>query len=185
MRAAYDWTLRGVMRHRFLTMLAAAGTLAATVYLFGLVPKGFIPNQDTGQIYGQHRRRRRTSRSTPWCGSSSGWRRLLQANPNIERCRPAWAPADTALPETGAHLHPPETARAKRKLTPGADHRRAAAQAECDPGHPHLLAESAADPHRRPGEQEPVSVHAAGAGHCRSSIALPRHSKDGCAASRA
>ncbi|HEV2445983.1 MAG TPA: efflux RND transporter permease subunit, partial [Candidatus Sulfopaludibacter sp.] len=48
----YAWTLRGVLRHRFLTMLAAAGTLAATVYLYGLVPKGFIPNQDTGQLSG-------------------------------------------------------------------------------------------------------------------------------------
>ncbi|MBV9503773.1 MAG: efflux RND transporter permease subunit [Acidobacteriia bacterium] len=47
----YDWTLRGVIRHRVLTMLAAAGTLAGTVYLFAFVPKGFIPSQDTGQIF--------------------------------------------------------------------------------------------------------------------------------------
>jgi HAE1 family hydrophobic/amphiphilic exporter-1 len=52
MRHAYDWTLRGVLRHRFLTLMAAAGTLVATVYLYGLVPKGFIPSQDTGQISG-------------------------------------------------------------------------------------------------------------------------------------
>jgi len=48
---AYEWTLRGVIRHRFLTMVVAAGTLAATVYLYAFVPKGFIPNQDTGQIF--------------------------------------------------------------------------------------------------------------------------------------
>ena len=47
----YDWSLRGVIRHRRLTMLVAAGTLAATVYLFAFVPKGFIPNQDTGQMF--------------------------------------------------------------------------------------------------------------------------------------
>ena len=52
MRDLYGWTLRGVIRHRFLTMLTAAGTLAATIYLYGLVPKGFIPNQDTGQLSG-------------------------------------------------------------------------------------------------------------------------------------
>jgi len=51
-RDFYGWTLRGVLRHRFLTMLTAAGTLAATIYLYGLVPKGFIPNQDTGQLSG-------------------------------------------------------------------------------------------------------------------------------------
>ena len=52
MRDFYGWTLRGVIRHRVLTMLTAAGTLAATVYLYGLVPKGFIPSQDTGQLSG-------------------------------------------------------------------------------------------------------------------------------------
>jgi HAE1 family hydrophobic/amphiphilic exporter-1 len=52
MRDLYGWTLRGVIRHRFLTMMTAAGTLAATIYLYGMVPKGFIPNQDTGQLSG-------------------------------------------------------------------------------------------------------------------------------------
>jgi HAE1 family hydrophobic/amphiphilic exporter-1 len=52
LRDLYGWSLRGVMRHHVLTMLMAAGTLVATIYLYGLVPKGFIPNQDTGQIQG-------------------------------------------------------------------------------------------------------------------------------------
>jgi hydrophobic/amphiphilic exporter-1 (mainly G- bacteria), HAE1 family len=52
MRAGYLWALRGVMRHRFLTLTGAVGTLAATIYLAGLVPKGFIPSQDTRQLQG-------------------------------------------------------------------------------------------------------------------------------------
>jgi hydrophobic/amphiphilic exporter-1 (mainly G- bacteria), HAE1 family len=52
MRSGYAWALRGVMRQRFLTMAAAAGTLAATIYLATLVPKGFIPSQDTRQLQG-------------------------------------------------------------------------------------------------------------------------------------
>ena len=52
MRDLYAWTLRGVVRHRFLSMMAAAATLVATIYLYGFVPRGFIPNQDTGQIQG-------------------------------------------------------------------------------------------------------------------------------------
>ena len=52
MRDFYGWTLRGVIHHRFLTMLVFAGTLVATVYIYGLVPKGFIPSQDTGQLSG-------------------------------------------------------------------------------------------------------------------------------------
>ncbi len=52
MRDLYAWTLRGVIRHRFVTLLVAIGTLVATVYLYGLSAKGFIPDQDTGQIQG-------------------------------------------------------------------------------------------------------------------------------------
>ncbi len=52
MRSLYEWTLRVVIRHRAVTMLAAAGTLAATIFLFGMVPKGFIPDQDTDQLSG-------------------------------------------------------------------------------------------------------------------------------------
>ena len=47
---AYRWTLRGVIRHRFVTLMVAFGTLFATAYLYTLLPKGFIPNQDTGQL---------------------------------------------------------------------------------------------------------------------------------------
>jgi hydrophobic/amphiphilic exporter-1 (mainly G- bacteria), HAE1 family len=51
-RDAYGWTLRGVLRHRFITLLVAIGTLVATIYLYGFVPKGFVPNQDQGMLSG-------------------------------------------------------------------------------------------------------------------------------------
>jgi HAE1 family hydrophobic/amphiphilic exporter-1 len=49
---AYDVTLRAVLRHKFATMLVAAGTLAGTVYLFTTMPTGFFPSQDSGFIFG-------------------------------------------------------------------------------------------------------------------------------------
>src|SRR5207237_9001197 len=52
MLSAYGWALRGVMRHRLLTMTVATGTLAATIYLADVVPKGFIPSQDIRQLSG-------------------------------------------------------------------------------------------------------------------------------------
>jgi HAE1 family hydrophobic/amphiphilic exporter-1 len=52
MRNVYRWTLTIVIRHRLATMVVAAGTVIATVYLYGLLPKGFIPNQDTDQLNG-------------------------------------------------------------------------------------------------------------------------------------
>jgi hydrophobic/amphiphilic exporter-1 (mainly G- bacteria), HAE1 family len=52
MHAFYGWTLRGVLRHKFITLLIAIGTLAATMYLYGFVPKGFVPSQDQGMLSG-------------------------------------------------------------------------------------------------------------------------------------
>jgi len=50
MAAIYRHTLGGVLRHRALTMLVTIGTVVATAYLFMIIPKGFIPTEDIGQI---------------------------------------------------------------------------------------------------------------------------------------
>ncbi|HZT72146.1 MAG TPA: efflux RND transporter permease subunit [Terriglobales bacterium] len=50
MYRVYDWGLRLVLRHRVWTMLGAGAVLAATVYLFLLIPTGFLPNEDTDEI---------------------------------------------------------------------------------------------------------------------------------------
>ncbi len=46
----YRRTLVVVLRHRALTLLVTAGTLAATIALYVVIPKGFLPAQDTGSI---------------------------------------------------------------------------------------------------------------------------------------
>ena len=48
----YGKTLGWVLRFQTLTLLAALATLAATVYLYFVTPKGFFPVQDTGVILG-------------------------------------------------------------------------------------------------------------------------------------
>src|SRR5262249_55801714 len=47
---AYDRSLQVVLRHRPATMLVFVIVLALTGALFVIVPKGFIPDQDTDQI---------------------------------------------------------------------------------------------------------------------------------------
>ncbi len=46
----YTRALRWVLRHQPLVLLLAVGTLALTVLLYVVVPKGFFPVQDTGLI---------------------------------------------------------------------------------------------------------------------------------------
>ncbi|MGD1095175.1 MAG: efflux RND transporter permease subunit, partial [Bryobacteraceae bacterium] len=48
----YGRTLSVVLRFQPITLLVAAGTLAGTIYLFLIIPKGFFPVQDTGVILG-------------------------------------------------------------------------------------------------------------------------------------
>jgi HAE1 family hydrophobic/amphiphilic exporter-1 len=48
----YDRTLQVVMRHRLTTLSVSLAVFVATIYLFAVIPKGFFPNQDTGQIFG-------------------------------------------------------------------------------------------------------------------------------------
>ncbi|MBV8896950.1 MAG: multidrug efflux RND transporter permease subunit [Acidobacteriaceae bacterium] len=50
--AFYGRTLEVVLRYRNLTLLVAAGTLLLTILLYVLIPKGFFPVQDTGEIQG-------------------------------------------------------------------------------------------------------------------------------------
>ena len=48
----YDRALHVVLRHQPLTLLVAVVTLAVTVWLYVVVPKGFFPVQDTGILQG-------------------------------------------------------------------------------------------------------------------------------------
>jgi len=50
--AIYARTLRTVLNHQPLTLVVAVGTLALTLVLYAVVPKGLFPIQDTGVILG-------------------------------------------------------------------------------------------------------------------------------------
>jgi HAE1 family hydrophobic/amphiphilic exporter-1 len=47
----YERGLRWVLAHRATTLAFSGLVLAATVWLFMIVPKGFIPNEDQGQVF--------------------------------------------------------------------------------------------------------------------------------------
>ena len=48
----YDQGLKVALRHRRITLAFMIATIAATVALFVIIPKGFFPQQDTGLIIG-------------------------------------------------------------------------------------------------------------------------------------
>lgn len=52
LRDLYDVGLRWVLRHEVFTLAVTFATLAATVWLYLIVPKGLLPLQDTGIVVG-------------------------------------------------------------------------------------------------------------------------------------
>ena len=51
MLGLYERTLTAVLRHPRFTVMVFLATVVLTGYLFMVVPKGFIPNEDTGQVF--------------------------------------------------------------------------------------------------------------------------------------
>src|SRR5438309_226605 len=47
----YDRTLQVTMRHKVATMAVSVLVIVGTVYLFMVMPKGFLPDEDQGQIF--------------------------------------------------------------------------------------------------------------------------------------
>jgi len=48
----YERSLSWVLRHQFATLVVMLSTLAFTVHLYIVIPKGFFPQQDTGRLSG-------------------------------------------------------------------------------------------------------------------------------------
>jgi len=48
----YESSLKWVLRHQLPMLLITLVTIGLTIWLYGVVPKGFFPQQDTGQMHG-------------------------------------------------------------------------------------------------------------------------------------
>ena len=46
----YDWTLQACLRFHVVPMALSIALMFGTVYLFGLIPKGFLPSEDQGRF---------------------------------------------------------------------------------------------------------------------------------------
>ncbi len=80
----YDGSLLFVLRHRLSTLLFSLLMLVATVYLFAIVPKGFIPSEDRDMILISTE----TAQETSWptlVGYTMKLAAILQKNPNVDR----------------------------------------------------------------------------------------------------
>ena len=83
MLRVYDRTLQVVLRHRVVTMATFVIVLAATVWMFMNIPKGFIPDQDTDQLFAVTESQQGTS-YREMIGYQQQVADVVKQNPNVE-----------------------------------------------------------------------------------------------------
>src|SRR5579885_654960 len=52
MKAAYEWSLDRVLARKSVMLMVTLATIAGTIWLYVVVPKGFFPTEDTGYVIG-------------------------------------------------------------------------------------------------------------------------------------
>ncbi len=136
---------------------------AGVVYLYVVMPKGFLPSEDSGQII-VPRRRPRGHRSNPWLNirtkSPTSYGRTL----NVDIVMSNVGRGLIQYGEPHDPVEAPECAQQER----GRGNPEPEAEAGFHPRHPGLPAESAAYPHRRIPDKEPVPVYPPEPGYRRA-----------------
>ena len=79
----YDRTLQVVLRHRAATMGTFVLVLAGTLWMFVSIPKGFIPDQDTDQLFAVTESQQGTS-YYEMIGYQKEVAEVVRQNPNVE-----------------------------------------------------------------------------------------------------
>jgi hydrophobic/amphiphilic exporter-1 (mainly G- bacteria), HAE1 family len=83
LRAGYGWSLRRVLDHRLVMLTVFVGVLYATVTMFGLVAKGFIPDTDNDSLRVQLRAAQGTS-YYEMVGHTQQIADLIKQNPYVD-----------------------------------------------------------------------------------------------------
>ncbi len=79
----YDWSLRGVLRHRLTVLFASILILILTGYMFLKIPKGFLPSEDSGAIFAFTQAAQGTS-FTQMKKMQQGVVAIVRKNPNVD-----------------------------------------------------------------------------------------------------
>ncbi|RIQ19744.1 multidrug efflux RND transporter permease subunit [Bordetella avium] len=83
MREGYGRSLRWALNHGRLMMLMLLATIALNFYLYSVIPKGFMPQQDTGQLLGFFRVDQGTSFQAT-VPKLEYFRKVIQADPAVQ-----------------------------------------------------------------------------------------------------
>ncbi len=153
----YDRTLQVTLRHKVATMAVSFAVVVATGYLFVAIPKGFLPDEDQGQIFIFTEGPQGISFDN-MVAHQMDLNKVVMAQPYIDSFM------STAAGGNAGRIFARLTPRKSAQVGAG-DHSGVERQAGGGARHQCLSTDAADYPHRRPANQEPVSVHPAGARH--------------------
>ena len=168
--ALYDRSLKAVLRHPAATMVVSVLLLVGTVLLFRVMPTGFLPSEDTGQIFAITEAAQGVSFDA-MAAHQKQVAAIVGADPNVERVHLERGRERPNATVNAGRIFMRLKPREERRLSVDDVIAPAAAEGRRRPRHPGLPPEPAADPRRRHAHEEPVPVHAAGPRHRG---ALPR-----------
>ena len=163
-RSAYERTLAATLRHPRVVLAVFAGSIVATVAAYQAIPKGFLPSEDIGFVFGFTEAAEGVS-----FGEMAAHQKAVA---EAIRRDPAVASTFASIGASGPNVSV-NTGRVFIGLKPRSERdaqrrrrdRAPATRARHDSRHPGVPAESAADPHRRPAHEEPVPARATGTRH--------------------
>ena len=163
----YDRTLQLALQYRALMMAASVALLVGTVYLFRVIPTGFLPIEDQGRI-------QINVEAAQGIGFDEMSTHMKEVAEIVgPRSRRAGVHDECRVDDRREHAERPpqrrpDAARRARAIGP-ADCRGSQAGAGAGRGRPRLSADSPADQHWRPVRgAQPLSVHPAGHGSGRA-----------------
>ena len=163
---AYERGLDLALRWSLTTLCIFFATVALSVYLFVIIPKGFFPQQDNGFLTAVSE----TAQDISFADMKRHQEELsaiVQADPAVDSIAMFIGGGGTAL-NSGRMYVTLEAARRSANANARADHRPAAAEARKGRGRPALHAGFAGCAPRRPRHAHAVRVHAAGCQSCRT-----------------
>ena len=136
--------------------------LAATAYLFVVIPKGFIPNEDTGQIFAFTEAAQGISFEA-MVEHQSAMAEIVGKDPNVESLMSSVGASGSNVSGNSGRIFIRLKPRAERALSADEIIQELRPKLAGVPGIRVVPADPAPDPDRRAAHQEPVPVHAAGA----------------------
>src|SRR5581483_249683 len=83
LQAMYQWTLQKTLRHTFAMFLLSMAVLAATGWMFVKIPKGFLPTEDQGFVFGSFEASQGTSYES-MVRYAHEVEKVLKKNPYVE-----------------------------------------------------------------------------------------------------